>query len=153
MKNPKFSRWVRWEDRGKIDGIKNPGVYAIAITTKNISETPFLFNDKIVYFGMTNSGGGLQARLNQFNYTIAQKKRSVHGGAERFLYKYNNYSKLIKKLFVSVCAVECDVKSNCPQDLSKMGDVAKLEYYCFAKYVDKFKKLPEFNDKKKSPKK
>lgn len=141
-----------WEERSKIDGIKNPGVYALAVTTKDISKTPFEYIEEIVYFGMTNSGRGLQARLNQFDYTIAQKKRSVHGGAERFLYKYKDYSKLIKKLFVSVCPVECDVKSNSPEDLLKMGDVAKLEYYCFAKYTEKFKKLPAFNDKKKSPK-
>jgi hypothetical protein len=152
MIKPKFSLWVSWEERNKIDGLRNPGVYALAITTKDISKTPFEYLKEIVYFGMTNSGGGLQSRLNQFDYTIAQKKRSVHGGAERVLYKYKNYSKLIKKLFVSACPVECNVKSNSPADLLKMGDVAKLEYSCFAKYAEKFKKLPEFNDKKNAPK-
>ena len=152
MTRIKFTPWVRWDDRGKIGGIKNPGVYALVITTKDISKTPFEYIEEIVYFGMTNSVGELKARLNQFDYTISQKKRSVHGGAERFLYKYKDYSKLIKKLFVSVCPVECDVKSNSPEDLLKMGDVAKLEYQCFAKYAEKFKKLPKFNDKKNSPK-
>ena len=33
-----------------------------------------------------------------------------------------------------------------------MGEVAKLEYDCFAEYVEKFGNLPEFNDKSKSPK-
>jgi hypothetical protein len=101
---------------------------------------------------MTNSGGGLQTRLNQFDYTIAQKKRSVHGGAERFLYEYRNYSKLIKKLYVSVCPIECDVKSNKPSDLLKMGEVAWLEYHCFSEYAKRHKTLPKFNDKENSPK-
>jgi hypothetical protein len=33
-----------------------------------------------------------------------------------------------------------------------MGDVAKFEYDCLANYFEKFKELPEFNDKQKSPK-
>jgi hypothetical protein len=33
-----------------------------------------------------------------------------------------------------------------------MGEVAHLEYYCFAKYVKIFGQLPKFNDKKKAPK-
>jgi len=37
MTKMKFSSWVRWNDRNKIEGIKNPGVYAIAITSKDIS--------------------------------------------------------------------------------------------------------------------
>ena len=153
MTKMKFSRWVRWNDRNKIEGIKNPGVYAIAITRKDISKTPFNYIKEIVYFGMTNSGGGLKSRLNQFDYTISQKKKSLHGGGERFVYKYNDYLKIIKKMFVSVCPVECNVKSNSPKDLIKMGEVAKLEYCCFAKYSEKFDELPEFNDRKKSPKK
>lgn len=152
MTKPKFSHWVHWEDRDMIDSIKNPGVYALAITTKDISKKPFDYIKEIVYFGMTNSAGGLKARLNQFDYTIAQKKRSVHGGAERVLYKHRDYSTLIRKLFVSVCPIECEVLSNSPKDLLKMGEVAWFEYYCFSEYVERFEKLPEFNDKKNSPK-
>jgi len=33
-----------------------------------------------------------------------------------------------------------------------MGEMAWLEYYCFAKYVELFGQLPEFNDKKNAPK-
>lgn len=149
---PQFSSWARWMDRNTINGIKNPGIYALAVTAKDISNIPFNYIAEIVYFGQTTGGNGLQGRLNQFEYTIAQKKRSVHGGAERFLYKYKSYPELTTKLFVSLCPVVCDVKSNCPEDLLKMGDVLKLEYYCFAKYAEKFNMLPEFNDKKKSPK-
>lgn len=99
---------------------------------------------------MTNSGGGLKLRLTQFDNTINGKRG--HGGAERVRYKHREYSKLIKKSYVSVCPIECDVKSNSCKDLLKMGEVAKLEYICFAEYVKRFKKLPEFNNKKESPK-
>ena len=34
-----------------------------------------------------------------------------------------------------------------------MGDVAKHEYECFAVFAETFDRLPEFNDKKKSPRK
>jgi hypothetical protein len=34
-----------------------------------------------------------------------------------------------------------------------MGEVAKYEYECFALFAEKFGHLPEFNDKKRSPKK
>jgi len=147
---PKFSKWVSWSERDKLNGIKYPGVYALAVSEKDLSNTKYTLCEEIKYFGMTNSGGGLKSRLKQFDNTIIGK--SGHGGAERFLYEYKNYDRLVKKLFVSVCPVKCDVKSNNPKDLLKMGEIACLEYYCFAEYIKRFKKLPKFNDKKKSPK-
>lgn len=51
------------------------------------------------------------------------------------------------KLYVSIKYFECDVKSNLPNDLLIMGDVAKHEFECFAEYAQKFKRLPRFNDK------
>jgi hypothetical protein len=99
---------------------------------------------------MTNSGGGLKARLTQFDNTIAG--REGHGGGERVRYEYRDYNELTKKLFVSVCPIKCNVKSNQPKDLLKMGEIAYMEYYCFAKYVELFERLPKFNDKKNAPK-
>ena len=32
-----------------------------------------------------------------------------------------------------------------------MGDVVRAEYLAFAKYASLFRRLPEFNDKEKSP--
>jgi len=37
-------------------------------------------------------------------------------------------------------------------DLRKMGEVAMAEYECFARFAEKFGRVPEFNDKKRSPK-
>ena len=42
--------------------------------------------------------------------------------------------------------------SRTPKDLNVKGDVLKHEFTCFAKYVEKYGQLPEFNDKKKSSK-
>lgn len=147
MKISNFSNWQLWQNRPRI---RYPGVYALAISSNNLSNRPFRLRKEIVYFGMTNSGGGLWSRLKQFDNTIIGK--IGHGGAERFLCKYKNYEKLIKNLYVSVNFLKCDTNSNRPADLFKMGKVAKFEYTCFAEYVKKFGTLPEFNDKKRSPK-
>jgi len=75
-----------------------------------------------------------------------------HGGGERVRYRYRNYDELTKKLFVSVSPVACNPRSNTPEDVLKMGEFAYTEYYCFAKDVQLFGRLPEFNDKKNAPK-
>ena len=59
-----------------------PGVYALAVSEKDISDKKFDWVEEIIYFGMTNSGGGLRARLKQFDNTIIGKEG--HGGGEVF---------------------------------------------------------------------
>jgi hypothetical protein len=147
MKISNFSKWQSWQTRPRIH---YPGVYALAISPSDLSNKPFTLMKEIVYFGMTNSAGGLWARLKQFDNTIIGK--IGHGGAERFLFKYKNYEKLRKNLYVSINFLKCDPKSNKPEDLFKMGEVAKFEYTCFAEYAKQFGDMPEFNDKKRSPK-
>lgn len=136
---------MKWNDRNSLEGMSYPGVYALAVSETDISGTEFYWIEKIMYFGMTNSGGGLKARLIQFDNTIVGKEG--HGGGERVRYEYRDYDKLAEKLFVSICPVKCIIKSNKPEDLQKMGEVAYLEYYCFAKYVRLFGGLPKFNKK------
>lgn len=145
-----FSKWKSWEKREELDSLEYPGVYALAISSKGLLNKPFSLIEEIVYFGMTNSRDGLRGRLNQFHNTITGK--IGHGGAERFLFKYKNYESFKEKLFVSANFLRCDVNSNKPGDLRKMGSVANFEYVCFAEYAQKFRRLPEFNDKKVSPK-
>lgn len=146
-----FSKWVFWQERNNLDNIKLPGIYIIALSDKNIAGKIFSWRKEIIYVGMTNSQGGLKSRLQQFDNTI--KGKDGHGGAKRVQFKYRNYTKLVQKLYVSVCPFDCNVKSNLPADLRVMGEVSKYEYECFAVFVEKFKRLPEFNDKKRSPKK
>lgn len=151
MMNNGFSTWVKWDDRNKFNGISLPGVYVIAFSKKDISGNSFKWTRDIIYIGMTNSKGGLKSRLQQFENTI--KGREGHGGARRVRYKYPNHKALIPQLYVSIWLTECNVESNKPADLLAMGDVAKREYECFACFVKRYGQLPEFNDKKRSPKK
>lgn len=87
--------------------------------------------------------------MDQFERTIDGK--TGHGGAMRFRAKYKK-AELVKKLFVSVNYTVCEAWKT-PKDLILMGEIAKLEYECQATYMKKFKnRLPEFNDKERSPK-
>ena len=122
MIKPNFSKWTRWKNRPSLDDMGYPGVYALAVSEKDISDKKFDWVEEIIYFGMTNSGGGLRARLKQFDNTIIGKEG--HGGGERVRFEYRNYDELVNNLFVSVCPVKCNIKSNKPDDLLKMGEVA-----------------------------
>jgi len=151
MTKNKFSTWAMWQERSSLDDIRFPGVYVIALSDKKIAGKAFSWRREIIYVGMTNAKSGLKSRLQQFDNTI--KGKDGHGGGRRVRYKHRNYKKLIPLLYVSVWPHECDVKSNRPADLRITSAVAKLEYECFAVFVEKFGRLPEFNDKEKSPKK
>lgn len=148
-----FSHWVKWDDRSTLEGCKFPGIYALVISSQNISGEPFSFRKDIVYFGMTNSVGGLRSRLNQFDRTI--KGGTGHGGAMRVRFKHvkhSNHATLMRKLFVAVSYTKCSPKQRTPKDLLLMGNVAKQEYECLAEYRKLFLKEPQFNDME-SPKK
>jgi hypothetical protein len=146
-----FSHWESWPKRAALAGLPFPGVYALAISPTNIAATPFSWRPEIIYVGMTNAKGGLKSRLQQFDNTI--QGGDGHGGGHRVRFKHSDYAKLKSHLYVSVCPWDCDVTSNDPADLRIMGKVVEHEYECFALFVEAFGKLPEFNDKKKSPKK
>ena len=146
-----FSAWAKWGNRNEMARLKYPGVYAIALSEADIAGKPFSWRPEVIYVGMTNAKGGLKSRLQQFDNTI--KGGEGHGGGNRVRYRYSEYGYLVPRLYVSVHPHECDVSSNEPDDLRIMGNVAKHEYECFAIFVETFKRLPEFNDKKKSPKK
>ncbi|MDN4982209.1 hypothetical protein QY049_03085 [Bradyrhizobium sp. WYCCWR 13022] len=148
----RFSSWVKFDQRDLLKNTNYPGVYAIAISSTNIAGKRFGWSKHIRYFGFTNAVSGLRGRLNAFNNTLRDKSGPGHGGAERFRGKYRNGNLLAKKLYVAVCPFECNVSSNLPKDLRVMGDVVRAEYLAFAKYAALFGRLPEFNDKEKSPK-
>lgn len=146
-----FSNWKKWNERETLESLNYPGIYCIAISNKNISNTHFNWIIDIKYIGMTNSRAGLKSRLKQFDNTISGKHLQ-HGGADRFRYKHEDYSKLTDQLYVTVQPFKCDVKSNKPADLKIMGEVVKHEYDCFAEYVRVFGELPDFNNKQNAPK-
>ena len=145
----KFTNWVKWEDRNSLDGIKYPGIYCIAVSSKPLNTFDFI--PELEYIGMTNSKCGLKSRLNQFDNTI-KKKRTNHGGADRFLYAYQNYEEVKDTIYVAVRPFECNIKNPLPKDLRIMGEVAKCEYDCWAIYIEKNGKYPKFNDMSNAPK-
>lgn len=149
--NREFSDWVKWNDRNGLENIRLPGIYSIALCDKDISGNSFKWSKDIIYVGMTNAKGGLRSRLQQFENTIAGKEG--HGGGHRFRHRYPDHKVIVPLLYVSVFPVNCSVLSNSPVDLRAMGEVARLEYECFAQFVELFGQLPEFNDKNRSPKK
>jgi hypothetical protein len=146
-----FSLWYRWDARCEYSGIAYPGIYIVSISNEDISGLPFTFRSDIVYIGMTNAVAGLRGRLVQFDNTIA-KKHCQHGGADRFLYKHQDYVTLAKSLYVALRHFECKPARETPSDLRAMGSVVSAEYECMAYCVEKFDRLPEFNRKKESPK-
>ena len=146
-----FTKWEKFSDRNKLQLTRLPGVYAIALSSKDISGTAFSWRCEVIYIGMTNAKDGLKSRLQQFDYTI--KGGKGHGGAERVRYKHPDYDRLVSQLYISISPRQCDVLSNKPSDLRIMGEVAKDEYECLAMFVEEFGQLPEFNDKKRSRKK
>lgn len=148
----KFSNWIKWSDRNKLNDLQYPGVYVISKNEDDIDNNSFTWIREIIYIGMTNSKKGLKRRLKQFDDIIFGKE-GHHGGAKRVRYKYKDYDKLIKYLYVAVRPFKCDVSSNKEKDLLIMGKVAEYEYICLSEYVKRFGILPEFNNKKLSPKK
>lgn len=150
MKSPRFSRWLRWLDRNQHLGITYPGIYLIAHTHVPLADKAFTWRPDIIYIGMTNSIAGIRSRMQQFDNTLAGK--TGHGGADRVRYKFRKYKPLCQRLYVAVVIFACDVTSASPIDLRRMGDVAQFEYRCLAHFAERFKRVPEFNDKKKAPK-
>lgn len=100
---------------------------------------------------MTCAVNGLQSRLNQFDDTISGR-RTNHGGADRFRYVHRNYRVLTQSLYVAIHPVRCDTSIVTPRLLRCLGRVARLEYEYQAQYLARYKRLPQFNDKKISPK-
>lgn len=148
----KFSNWIKWSDRNKLNDLQCPGVYAISYNETDINNNSFDWIREIIYIGMTNSKRGLKNRLKQFDKTIFGKE-GHHGGAKRVRHKHQDYGKLIKCLYVAIRPFKCDVTSNKEKDLLIMGKVAEYEYICSAECVKRFGMLPEFNNKKLSPNK
>jgi hypothetical protein len=145
-----FSKWHAWDDREMFSDISRPGVYVVAHSQENLAGHRFSWRREIIYIGMTNAIAGLRGRLRQFDNTMRGKLQ--HGGADRVLYKHQNYRTFRKTAYVALAPFRCDPSSNSPKDLRIMGDVTRLEFRCLAHFVERFGALPEFNDKKAAPK-
>ena len=148
---PKFSKWVQWSERNKLNDISSPGIYFIAIDEKkDLISKAFQYDKKIIYIGMSNSMKGLKGRLKKFDSTIHGGRG--HSAAYRVKGRYENYDELTKKLVVAIASFDCERNIANPNDLLVMGEVAKLEYVAFANYVKLHGNLPEFNQKQSKAK-
>lgn len=148
----RFKPWKKWVDRHSFEDANYPGNYVIAISPHNdLSGSNFTLIEDTVYFGMTNSKGGLKSRLGNCDYTFRKPRGSRgHPLARRMKYKYQEINRILPHLYVSIWPIKCDVSSRNSESLRKQGLVASLEYECLAQYFEKFNKLPEFNNPKSS---
>jgi hypothetical protein len=135
--------------RRAIEDREYPGVYVLAYSDKALEGEPVKVED-VFYVGMTQAS--LIQRLNQFVRGIEDGKH--HSGASRFYYEYAKqvpYSRLpnSKTFFVASAAIPCIVskKRRTPQDLRKMGEVARLELYVLAHIKEVRSDEPELNKK------
>mgnify|MGYP001613016961 FL=1 len=128
-----------------------PGVYILAFAEGDLEGQSITIED-IFYVGMSNSRGGVKQRLKQFIDAI--NKNRNHSAGNRF---FQEYCKGIsfdiaghnKTFFVASLSLPCNVRKGdrSPEDLRKMGEVAKFEYAVMACIKDKLGKEPELNKK------
>lgn len=126
-----------------------PGVYLLAFTSDKIAGST-VKPEQILYVGMSNSAGGVRARIKQFIRGI--EKNGLHSAAMRFFREQcggKPYSQLRtrKCFYVAACTIECESnKVNAtPDDLRTMGHVACLEYYAIARIVQRTGHKPPLN--------
>lgn len=136
-----FTPWINWHRRDELPALVAPGVYAIARTAENLAGKPFAWPRDIVYFGVS---GALKSRLRQFDNTIS-RKRKEHGGADRVLYAYPDYSALTPELYVSILAVGETAAGDTAECWRRIGDARRLEYHCVAEHLERHGQLPQFN--------
>lgn len=151
MHEKRFSAWLPWSNREHLPNAACPGVYIIARSSHPLAGQSFTWSKDIIYVGMTNAASGLRGRLRKFDRTLSGQ--SEHGGADRVRFRFPDAEKFRAKAYVAVAHFECDPQSNRSEDLRLMGEVTRFEYECLACFVEQFGQLPEFNDKKRSPKK
>lgn len=146
------TKWYKWVYRNEIANKRQPAVYFIAFSDKDISSEDFAIIEDIVYIGMTISVSGLKGRLDQFEHAM-RGKNGIHGGAERVRFKHTNPDDFFNKAYISAKIFEISPSKNKPDDWRIKGDCVEHEYKSFAEYLEKYQRLPEFNDQKRSKKK
>jgi hypothetical protein len=143
-------RWLhadRWSDDERL---RYPGVYLLAYGANELDGQKIKIDD-VYYVGMSNSAGGVRARLRQFKSAL---ERGYGHSAGNHCYQQNKerpFSKLGKGkkfYFAALCAECSSLKSSArPNDFRTMGDVACLEYYAIAHVLEcsTTKKVPPLN--------
>lgn len=143
-------RWVDLKTGlASLDGGQYPGVYILAYSPKNLGGKAIKLAD-IFYVGRSNALGGVKSRLREFLRGIENGKS--HSAAIRFFKVYARgvpFSKLKRrnKFLVASISLPCAVAKTqrTPDDLRKMGLVAKLEYDVLAHIKDVRGREPKLN--------
>ncbi len=136
-----FTSWTKWESREELPGIAAPGVYAIAITEKDIGGQKFKWVPEIVYFGVSDE---IKGRLKNFHRVISQKAIN-HSGARKLTKQYPDYSILLPRLYVAIHTIGRTSFQKSPDCWKKLGDARQLECYCIAEYLKLYGQNPRFN--------
>lgn len=121
-----------WDD---VEQLRYPGVYLLAYTAKELNGQKIKVDD-VFYVGMSNSAGGVRARLNQFKSAL--EKGYGHSGGDH-CYRHHNEKPFLtlktdKKFYFAPRCLKCSsLKSNAgPHDFRTMGNIASLEYHAIA---------------------
>lgn len=132
---------------------KYPGVYLLAYTNRGLQNQPIDIND-VFYVGMSNSDGGVKQRLINFMNGIESGK--MHSGGERFFHNYahgipfSDFSSINdgKRFYIATLSIPCETRKGrrTAEDLEKMGEVARLEYYVMAHLKRNLGREPELNE-------
>ncbi len=146
------SNWKKWNQKNSTQNLNQPGIYYLAYSENDISDTPFDMIKEIIYIGMTISKNGVKGRLGQF-VSAMKGKKGIHGGGDRVKFKHNDEKSFFDKLYVSVCSFQLSNSGETSNDWRIKAECVKHEYVSFADYIDKQGQLPEFNDQKRSKKK
>jgi hypothetical protein len=136
-----------WADS---DRLQYPGVYLLAYDARDLAGQKVKIDD-VYYVGMSNSAGGVRARLKQFKSAL--ERGYGHSGGNHFFitHKKRPFSKLraSKRFYFTALCLQCrSLKTSArPDDFRKMGHVACLEYYAIAHVLAKSasKKVPPLN--------
>jgi len=97
-----FSKWTRWGERTRLNGIQNPGVYALARFTKPPRGPVELRARNIIYFGET-CGNSLRGRWRAFHRSAFEGNRGHSGGRT---YRRRFGGKGMRGLYVAAFPVE-----------------------------------------------
>ena len=141
-----------WRELSDLIGDKSlssPGVYILAWSVSPLAGKKPKPRD-VLYVGMSNSAGGVRARLRQFLGGLEQNNR--HSGAKRFFREYAHNVPISRyrtknRFFGTAIALKCDSNKleAKPTDFRIMGHVACLEYYVRAHILAETGKRPDLN--------
>lgn len=120
-----------WDDDA---ALRNPGVYLLAYSQGRLADQPVQLDD-VHYVGMSNSQGGVRARLNQFKAALECGRGHSAGD---YCYKQNGGRAFTairsrRKFYFASWCIDVPRRPDLNlSDLKKLGQVACLEYYAIA---------------------